>query len=211
MNTTLLYLHLVFVITPPPRLNESAYLPFSPSHLYENHDPHFPSANTQPSPLTPSSLRPHFQSTEDQLLLIARMADVNIFTTTFQLVKSIHRDLYPAVDPSNPALSANGKVETFPNSYCRARKSQEHAGAARTIVIGRTAATLNIHHHHHHHHLLNKMNLDPQSSSLPIIIDEPSVKSLFSSPKVKAKCGKSPRPNQHHNHMDTGIDPRMFP
>lgn len=38
------------------------------------------------------------------------MVDVNMFTTPFQLTKSMHRDLYPAVDPSNPALSAKGKV-----------------------------------------------------------------------------------------------------
>ncbi len=38
------------------------------------------------------------------------MADVNMFTTPFQLTKSMHRDVYPAVDPSNPDLSAKGKV-----------------------------------------------------------------------------------------------------
>ena len=38
------------------------------------------------------------------------MADVNMFTTPFQLTKSMHRDLYPAIDPTNPALSAKGKI-----------------------------------------------------------------------------------------------------
>ena len=38
------------------------------------------------------------------------MADVNMFTTPFQLTKSMHRDVYPAVDPSNPELSAKGKI-----------------------------------------------------------------------------------------------------
>lgn len=38
------------------------------------------------------------------------MADVNMFTTPFQLTKSMHRDIYPAVDPGKPALSAQGKV-----------------------------------------------------------------------------------------------------
>jgi FlaA1/EpsC-like NDP-sugar epimerase len=33
-----------------------------------------------------------------------------MFTTPFQLTKSMHRDVYPAVDPSNPELSAKGKV-----------------------------------------------------------------------------------------------------
>ena len=32
------------------------------------------------------------------------------FTAPFQLTKSMHRDVYPTVDPSNPALSASGKV-----------------------------------------------------------------------------------------------------
>ncbi len=36
--------------------------------------------------------------------------DVNMFTSPFQLTKSMHRDLYPAVEPSNPAISAKGKV-----------------------------------------------------------------------------------------------------
>lgn len=38
------------------------------------------------------------------------MADINMFTTPFQLTKSMHRDVYPAVDPANPALSAKDKV-----------------------------------------------------------------------------------------------------
>ena len=33
-----------------------------------------------------------------------------MFTTPYQLTKSMHRDIYPAVDPRNPALSAKGKV-----------------------------------------------------------------------------------------------------
>lgn len=36
--------------------------------------------------------------------------DVNMFTSPFQLTKSMHRDLYPAIEPGNPALSAGGKV-----------------------------------------------------------------------------------------------------
>ena len=33
-----------------------------------------------------------------------------MFTSPFQLTKSMHRDLYPAIEPTNPALSAKGKV-----------------------------------------------------------------------------------------------------
>ena len=36
--------------------------------------------------------------------------DVNMFTSPFQLTKSMHRDLYHEVEPSNPAISAKGKV-----------------------------------------------------------------------------------------------------
>ena len=38
------------------------------------------------------------------------MADINMFTAPFQLTKSMHRDVYPAVNPTNPALSAKDKV-----------------------------------------------------------------------------------------------------
>ena len=40
------------------------------------------------------------------------MADVDpdAFTRRYQLTKSMHRDVYPAVDPSNSDLSALGKV-----------------------------------------------------------------------------------------------------
>ena len=36
--------------------------------------------------------------------------DVNAFTSPFQLTKSMHRNLYPTLDPKNPDLSASGKV-----------------------------------------------------------------------------------------------------
>jgi len=36
--------------------------------------------------------------------------DPNMFTTPFQLTKSMHRDVYAAVDPTNPELKATGKV-----------------------------------------------------------------------------------------------------
>ena len=36
--------------------------------------------------------------------------DVNAFTSPFQLTKSMHRDIYPALDPANHQLSASGKI-----------------------------------------------------------------------------------------------------
>lgn len=36
--------------------------------------------------------------------------DANAFTTPFQLTKSMHREIYPAIDPKNAALNASGKV-----------------------------------------------------------------------------------------------------
>ena len=40
------------------------------------------------------------------------MADVDpdAFTRPYQLTKSMHRDVYPTIDPSNLDLSASGKV-----------------------------------------------------------------------------------------------------
>lgn len=35
--------------------------------------------------------------------------DLNAYTLPWQLTKSVHRDVYPALDPSNPKLSATGK------------------------------------------------------------------------------------------------------
>ena len=42
--------------------------------------------------------------------MVEQAFDVNMFTSPFQLTKSMHRDLYPAIEPANPALSASGKV-----------------------------------------------------------------------------------------------------
>ena len=36
--------------------------------------------------------------------------DVDVFTKPFQLTKSMHRQLYPSLEPSNPNLKASGKV-----------------------------------------------------------------------------------------------------
>lgn len=63
-----------------------------------------PSKDYSQTQLTRSASNPLIQSTD------GRMADPNMFTTPFQLTKSMHCDVYPAVDPSNPALAAKGKV-----------------------------------------------------------------------------------------------------
>jgi FlaA1/EpsC-like NDP-sugar epimerase len=36
--------------------------------------------------------------------------DTNAFTTPFQLTKTLRRDIYNAIDPQNPELSAAGKT-----------------------------------------------------------------------------------------------------
>jgi NADPH:quinone reductase-like Zn-dependent oxidoreductase len=36
--------------------------------------------------------------------------DTNAFTATFQLTKTVRRDIYNAIDPKNPDLSAAGKT-----------------------------------------------------------------------------------------------------
>jgi hypothetical protein len=36
--------------------------------------------------------------------------NVDMFTAPYSLTKTYHRDIYPAVDPTNPELSASGKV-----------------------------------------------------------------------------------------------------
>ena len=157
------------------------------------------------------------------------MADVIMVTTPFQFAKSMHRDLYRAIDPSNSALSAKGKVVIIASAggglgaVRTLRQSSEdifklilpcqeiaracaQAGAAAIVLTGPTAATLT----------LTTNNISQIHESMPLITEptdshkrEPSVKSLFA--KIKAKCGKSPRPDQHRYHMDTAIDPRMFP
>lgn len=41
---------------------------------------------------------------------MAEQPDPNMFVYPFQLTASMHRDVYPAVDPGNPDLSVAGKV-----------------------------------------------------------------------------------------------------
>ena len=60
--------------------------------------------------LIPPTFCPHFSIGDIQLTLKDNMADPNLFTTPFQLTRSMHRDVYPAVDPRNPEFSAKGKI-----------------------------------------------------------------------------------------------------
>ena len=130
--------------------------------------------------------------------------DVNIFTSPFQLTKSMHRDLYPAIEPTNPALSATGKVIMItgaggglgavsgdfgkrPNHIkltllCQAiARAWAQAGAAGIILVGRKAETLN----------LTAENIAKISSSVPVIsvptdvTIESSVQQLFQKAKGK--------------------------
>ena len=50
------------------------------------------------------------QSTSNGKMAAEQSLDVNMFTSPFQLTKSMPRDVYPAIAPTNPALSAKGKV-----------------------------------------------------------------------------------------------------
>ena len=42
--------------------------------------------------------------------------DINMFTSPFQLPKGMRRNLYPTIEPTNPALSAKGKVIIMPGA-----------------------------------------------------------------------------------------------
>ncbi|KAM0799895.1 hypothetical protein BDR22DRAFT_806664 [Usnea florida] len=114
--------------------------------------------------------------------------DVNMFTSPFQLTKSLHRSLYPAVEPTNPALSAKGKVIIITGAGgglgAAIARAWSEAGAAGIVLVGRKADNLAI----------TAENVANISSFIPIlsvptdVSDEASVKSLFA--KVKAKFEK---------------------
>lgn len=133
--------------------------------------------------------------------------DVNMFTSPFQLTKSMHRDLYPAIEPTNPALSATGKVIMITGAggglgavsrefkkrsnrikltlLCQAiARAWAQAGAAGIILVGRKADTLN----------LTAENIAKISSSVPVIsvptdvTIESCVQQLFQ--KAKGKFDK---------------------
>ncbi len=87
------------------------------------------------------------QYSSSNSIMADQTLDVNMFTSPFQLTKSMYRDLYPAIEPTNPALSAKGKVviitgaggglgavgthgfaniHAIPSSYLYARQSLKH-------------------------------------------------------------------------------------
>ncbi|KAF2801654.1 NAD(P)-binding protein [Mytilinidion resinicola] len=75
-----------------------------------------------------------------------QVPDPDTMTRPFQLTASIRRGVYPAVDPTNPSLSAAGKVVVVVGAaggigYATA-KSWSTAGAAGIVLVGRTAASL---------------------------------------------------------------------
>ncbi|MDI1485926.1 MAG: hypothetical protein OHK93_004115 [Ramalina farinacea] len=113
--------------------------------------------------------------------------DVNMFTSPYQLTKSMPRDIYPAIAPTNPALSAKGKVVIITGAGgglgAAVAKAWAQAGAAGIVLIGRSADTLK----------LTASNIDKINNSIPVIAEptdianEAGVKKLFS--KVKAELG----------------------
>jgi hypothetical protein len=70
--------------------------------------------------------------------MASQVPDPDMFTSPFQLTKGMHRDVYPAVDPSSPALSAKGKVVVI-------------TGASGGIGYVRLGRPWHQHQHHHHH------------------------------------------------------------
>ncbi|KAF2729324.1 NAD(P)-binding protein [Polyplosphaeria fusca] len=72
--------------------------------------------------------------------------DPNAFTLPFQLTKSMHRDVYEAIDPKNPGLRASDKVVVVTGAgggigYAVA-KAWSTAGARGIVLAGRSAKKL---------------------------------------------------------------------
>ncbi|KAF2148891.1 NAD(P)-binding protein [Myriangium duriaei CBS 260.36] len=74
------------------------------------------------------------------------MIDPHKFTSPYQLTKSMHRDVYPAVDARRPELSAKGKVVIVTGAGgglgYRVVEAWATAGAAGIVLVGRTESTL---------------------------------------------------------------------
>ncbi|KAI9699601.1 MAG: hypothetical protein M1820_007100 [Bogoriella megaspora] len=74
--------------------------------------------------------------------------DPNMFTTPFQLTKAMHRDVYDAVNPNNPALkdAAAGKVVVITGAAgglgFSVAKAWSDANAAGVVLVGRNEAKL---------------------------------------------------------------------
>ncbi|KAF2496875.1 NAD(P)-binding protein [Lophium mytilinum] len=78
--------------------------------------------------------------------MVDQTPDPDTMSRPFQLTASMQRSVYPAIDPTNPALSAAGKVVVIVGAgggigYATAQ-SWSTAGAAGIVLVGRTAARL---------------------------------------------------------------------
>ncbi|KAI1174694.1 NAD(P)-binding protein [Nemania sp. FL0916] len=73
--------------------------------------------------------------------------DLDAVTWPYQLTKVVHRDMYPAVEPSNPDLAANGKtvlITGVSGGVGKAiAKAWAIAGAAGIVLTGRKIDVLN--------------------------------------------------------------------
>ncbi|KAL8771092.1 MAG: hypothetical protein Q9203_005350 [Teloschistes exilis] len=111
-----------------------------------------------------------------------------MFISPFQLTKSMHRELYPAIEPNNPAMSAENKVIIVTGAGrglgAAVARVWTQAGAAGVILVGRKIESLNV--------TAQQISLISKTVTVMIeatdIINESSVQSLFS--KVKARFDK---------------------
>ncbi|KAL8923536.1 MAG: hypothetical protein Q9172_003072 [Xanthocarpia lactea] len=112
-----------------------------------------------------------------------------MYTLPFQLTKTLHRDLYPAVEPTDPTLSAKGKFIIITGAGgglgSAIAMAWAQAGAAGIVLVGRTATSLD----------LTAQGVSQISDSLPVMVqpadvsDEIGVKSAFA--KIKTRFGKA--------------------
>ncbi|KAL8744553.1 MAG: hypothetical protein Q9190_003212 [Brigantiaea leucoxantha] len=115
--------------------------------------------------------------------------DVDMFTTPFQLTKSMHRDIYPAVEPTNPQLSAKGKTIIITGAGgglgAAIAKAWARSGAGAIVLVGRHSESLDT----------TSEQISKIDGSIPVLAEvadiskESSVKSFFA--KIKAKFGKA--------------------
>ncbi|MCJ1445009.1 MAG: hypothetical protein MMC23_005513 [Stictis urceolatum] len=72
--------------------------------------------------------------------------DPDVFTKPFQLTKSMHRDVYPAIDPKNPQLSAAGQCVLITGAGGTIGRhvalAWATAGAAAIVLVGRVQRSL---------------------------------------------------------------------